>query len=169
MKSYQRERDIAMTDYVAGDEIDDANAVLARLGTPLVIKSRYESGGHGIRLVDNAQDLVRFSGRSKVIEKFVQAPEASVESFISDGEIRFANITQYYVKKHINLVPGPLPAAQRQALLELNQQVIAALKIDWGMTHLEAYLGEDGILFGEIALRPRGGYLMELISRAYIF
>ena len=140
-----------------------------RLGVPLVIKSRHESGGRGIRLVDNAADLVRYSGRGKIIEKFVNAPEVSVESYISHGEIVFENVTQYYAKKHINLVPGAVPAEQERALRELSRRVIAALNIKWGITHMEVYLSDSGLLFGEIALRPPGGYIMELISRAYGF
>jgi hypothetical protein len=34
---------------------------------------------------------------------------------------------------------------------------------------LEVYLREDGLLFGDIALRPPGGYIMELISQSYGF
>ena len=37
------------------------------------------------------------------------------------------------------------------------------------MTHLECYLTKKGLLFGEIALRPPGGYLMNLIKIVYGF
>lgn len=167
MKSYLRQRGIPMTDFVAGDDIDNAKAILQHLGVPLVIKERQESGGRGIRLIDSEQDLFRYSGRRKIIEKFVSAPEASVESFINNGEIQFESVTFYHKKKHINLVPGGLEPDVQQALLALNREVISALKIRWGITHMEGYLNEDGILFGEIALRPPGGYIMELISSAY--
>ena len=46
---------------------------------------------------------------------------------------------------------------------------ISALGIAWGMTHLEVYLTENGPLFGEIALRPPGGYIMNAISHAWDF
>jgi len=41
------------------------------------------------------------------------------------------------------------------------------MNIKWGMTHLEYYITEDEILFGEIALRPPGGYLMDTLSLCY--
>jgi len=169
MKSYLRERGIPMTDFVAGDDIDNPEAILQRLGVPLVIKERQESGGRGIRLVESAQDLFRYSGRRKVIEKFVTAPEASVESFINKGEIQFESVTLYHKKKHTNLVPGGLEPNMQRSLLALNRDVIKALKIKWGITHMEAYLSDEGILFGEIALRPPGGYIMELIGQAFDF
>jgi formate-dependent phosphoribosylglycinamide formyltransferase (GAR transformylase) len=169
MKSYLHERNIPMTDFVAGDEIHDAAAIVKRLGVPVVIKARHESGGRGIRLVETPGDIVRYSGRNKIMERFVTAPEASVESYVNNGNILFENVTQYYLKKHVNIVPGLLGQDQHQSLLELNRQIIKALKIKWGMTHMEAYLCDDGLLFGEIALRPPGGYIMELISKAYGF
>lgn len=54
-------------------------------------------------------------------------------------------------------------------MLMLNQQVIEVLKINWGITHLEVYLTEKGLLFGEIALRPPGGYIMNAMLYAYGF
>src|SRR5690606_29085904 len=36
-------------------------------------------------------------------------------------------------------------------------------------THLEMYLTEVGPIFGEIALRPPGGYIMDLMSLSYGF
>jgi formate-dependent phosphoribosylglycinamide formyltransferase (GAR transformylase) len=169
MKSYLRQHGIPMTDFVAGDDIDNPEEILQRLGVPLVIKERQESGGRGIRLVESGQDLFRYSGRRKIIEKFVSAPEASVESFINKGEIQFESVTLYHKKRHTNLVPGGLQSNVQRSLLALNRDVIKALKIKWGITHMEAYLSDDGILFGEIALRPPGGYIMELIGKAYDF
>jgi formate-dependent phosphoribosylglycinamide formyltransferase (GAR transformylase) len=43
------------------------------------------------------------------------------------------------------------------------------LNIEWGLTHVEYFLDGDRIFLGEIAWRPPGGYLMDLISLAYGF
>ncbi len=169
MKSYLSRHGIPMTDFLAGDDIEDSDAVFQRLGRPIVIKGRQDSGGRGIRLAESGQDLIRYSNRRKIIEKYISAPEASVESYINRGEIRFESITLYHKKKHANLVPGLLDTELQRAMLAMNRDVISALKIKWGMTHMEAYLDDDGLLFGEIALRPPGGYIMELISKAYDF
>lgn len=169
MKTWLRELEIPMTDFIAADEIDDADAAAARLGLPLVVKQRRESGGRGISMLQSAAELAPLARRNRIVEKYIDAPEASVESFINRGNIQFESVTRYQQKKHVNLVPGDLPQAQQEALLALNRRVIKALKIQWGITHMEAYLDDDKLLFGEIALRPPGGYIMELISRAYGF
>ncbi len=169
MKEFLQARHIPMTDFLAGDPHHDPPDVFQRLGTPVVVKSRQESGGRRIVFATDHQTLRRHDNRNRLLERFIDAPEASVESFINDYQIQFESVTQYYVKGHVNVVPGVLTPAQRQLLLALNRQVIAALGINWGITHMEAYLSERGALFGEIALRPPGGYLMELISASYDF
>jgi len=169
MKSYLRDRNIPMTDFVAGEEIQDGSSVIESLGIPVVVKARHESGGRGIDLVKTPEEIARLAKRTRIMERFICAPEASVESFINNGEILFTSSTQYYLKKHINVVPALPYSIQLEALLELNKQVLKALKIKWGITHMEVYLSEEGLLFGEIALRPPGGYIMELISKSHGF
>lgn len=169
MKSYLRDRNIPMTDFVAGEEIQDGSEVIENLGVPVVVKARHESGGRGIDLVKTADEIARLAKRTRIMERFICAPEASVESFINNGEIVFTSTTQYYLKKHINVVPALPEIIPQEALLELNRRVLSALKIKWGITHMEVYLSDEGLLFGEIALRPPGGYIMELISKSYGF
>ena len=66
-------------------------------------------------------------------------------------------------------MPADLDEAVLTAMLELNRRVLRALKINWGITHLEVYLTGAGLLFGEIALRAPGGYIMNAMSHAYGF
>ena len=169
MKEYLAEHDIPMTDFLAEADAPSPAAVFARLGTPVVRKRRKSSGGRGLELIERIDDLlVRHDGRN-ILERYVDAPEVSVESFIQQGEIRFANITRYLEKRHVNFVPAAFAAALNTEIEDLNRRVIEALKIRWGMTHLEVYLANDGLLFGEIALRPPGGYIMNALLHAYGF
>lgn len=169
MKEHLQRSRIPMTDFIAGGGNEKASRIFRRLGIPVVVKSRQQSGGRQIVFADNESLLHRFNNRNKILERYIDAPEVSVETFINQYHIRFENITQYYVKGHVNVVPALLTPTQQQALLEFNRGVIGALNIKWGVTHTEMYLSEAGILFGEIALRAPGGYLMELISASYEF
>lgn len=169
MKEFLQERKVPMTRFLPGDQAHDPEDILRRLGTPVVVKSRQESGGRRIVFAEDATTLRRHNNRNRLLERYIDAPEASVESFVNNYRIQFESITQYYVKRHVNVVPGQLTPVQQQALLALNRHVIAALGINWGITHMEAYLAVDGVLFGEIALRPPGGYLMDLLSHSYGF
>jgi biotin carboxylase len=169
MKEYLAGHAIPMTDFMAEADAPSPAAVVARLGMPVVRKRRKSSGGRGLELIDRAGDLLlRRDGRN-ILERYVDAPEASVESFIQQGEIRFVNTTRYLEKRHVNFVPAAFDAALQAAIGALNHRVIEALRIRWGMTHLEVYLADHGLLFGEIALRPPGGYIMNALHHAYGF
>ena len=169
MKEYLTEFDIPMTDFMGESAARSAAEVFARLGTPVVRKRRRSSGGRGLSFVQREQDLVLQKDGRNILERFVSAPEASIESYLNGGEIRFVNTTRYVEKRHVNFVPADLDEAVLTTMLELNRRVLKALKINWGITHLEVYLTRDGLLFGEIALRPPGGYIMNAMRHAYGF
>ena len=55
----------------------------------------------------------------------------------------------------------------KSKILKINDEVIKKFGVDRGMTHAEFYLTDHGPVFGEIAIRPPGGYYMELIEKVY--
>jgi len=169
MKEYLSDFDVPMTDFMAESGIRSPEEAFARLGSPVVRKHRKSSGGRGLELIGREQDLVLRQDGRNILERYVSAPEASIESFVNDSRIRFTNTTRYLEKGHVNFVPSAFDDALLESLLALNRRVIGALKIDWGITHLEVYLTDEGPLFGEIALRPPGGYIMSAMRYAYAF
>jgi len=169
MKEYLSGYKIPMTAFMAETSARSPAEAFARLGTPLVRKHRKSSGGRGLELFHREQDLVlRRDGRN-ILEHYVSAPEASIESFVNGGQICFVNTTRYLEKSHVNFVPSALDESLLESIQALNRRVIKALKINWGITHLEVYLADSGLLFGEIALRPPGGYIMNAMQHAYAF
>ena len=158
-----------MTKFMAESSATDAAWVFESLGRPVVRKNRKSSGGKTLQIIHRERDLVLQHGNRNILEKYVSAPEASIESFINNGNIQFTNITAYHEKGFTNFVPAAFDARLATAVQDLNRSVIEALKIRWGITHLEVYLANEGLLFGEIALRPPGGYIMNAIRHAYDF
>lgn len=169
MKEYLSEFDIPMTDFMAESSAGSPAEAFTRLGSPLVRKRRKSSGGRGLEFILKEQDLTLQKNGRNILERYVTAAEASIESFVNNGEIKFTNTTRYYDKGHVNFVPSALEDTVQEAMLALNRRVLKALKINWGITHLEVYLTDTGILFGEIALRPPGGYIMNAMTHAYGF
>ena len=169
MKQYLCDFGIPMTRFLAESRATDAAAVFAELGCPVVKKSRKASGGKTLQIIHRQSDLVLQHGNRNILEKYVPAPEASIESFINHGRIHFTNITAYHEKGRVNLVPAAFDTTLTTAIESLNRRVVEALKIRWGITHLEVYLTPQGLLFGEIALRPPGGYIMNALRHAYAF
>ncbi len=169
MKDALTKHGVPMTPYVDGNTVRAPSDVIDVLGAPVVVKDRTASGGRGMELVHTSEEAAHSPLKRRIAERFVDAPEVSIESFVARGEVRFENVTEYLQKKHVNGVPAALPEPLRTRCLELSRRVIAALRIEWGITHLEVYLTSEGPLFGEVALRPPGGYIMEAMGLAYDF
>lgn len=169
MKRYLYRYGIPMADFVVGSDPSCAEEIVETLRLPVVVKNRRDSGSRNIVIARDLDQLKQNMRRSRIYESFIEAHEGSVESYIQDRQIVFSNVTDYFEKKHINLLPAAYEKAQIAEILELNNLVIKALNIRWGLTHLEFYRTKVGILFGEIALRPPGGYIMELLRSSYQF
>jgi len=139
------------------------------LGFPVVLKQRCLSGSREIEFIYNEQELKTKGYQQGLLEKLIVGKEYSVESFIQNGKIIWRNITEYYLPHIISILPAHLPPEIINVIDTLNTTIIDKFQIERGMTHLELYHNHEGVIFGEIALRPPGGYLMELIRLAYGF
>lgn len=167
MKKYLFDLKIEMTPFKKLKHLSEVEDLLKEWGTPIFAKPRLNSGGRGLVRIYNRDEAKDLRLADYIFEKGINGSEGSVESFISGGKIQFTNITEYYEHGKINLVPGHYSEDINRQILNLNERVLSALKINWGMTHLEFYLTDKGILFGEVALRPPGGYIMEAMELAY--
>lgn len=151
----------------------DPAALVSALGLPMVLKPRASSGSRGTVV---ARDLAQVSAALQdgwMAESFVRGMELSVESFVVEGQPRWVNVTDYLLPGWANVVPAAHGSRIENAVRALNEEAIAALGVEDGITHLEAFVIDDGetveVVFGELAQRPPGGYLMELIARAWGF
>lgn len=169
MKKFLSEKKVPMTDFLEPRKVSRISKLLKKWGEPLVYKPRKSSGSYGIEFLWE-NNLRRYKKKHNyILEKYIQAKECSIESFVCDRKIIFTNITEYYEKTFVNIVPAGFSKKLKKQIEDLNKQVIESLGVEWGMTHLEVYLTRQGPIFGEIALRPPGGYIMELIQQAYGF
>jgi biotin carboxylase len=146
-----------------------AEALVEALGLPLVVKQRDASGGYGTRIVRERADLDGLLRVGWIAEPFVDGAEMSVETFMASGEPIFCNPTEYLEVNWASIAPASLSAVTLQQVLEMNRRALAALGVGHGIIHLELFLTADGPVFGEVAARPPGGHLMELLERAYGF
>ena len=141
--------------------------LIDQLGLPLLLKVPISSGGRGVWICNSAEEISAHLRPGLLAEGFIEGVEMSVETFRAHGKALFRNYTGYLVPRVANVLPANLSPRQQSALEGFAEDVHQRLKIDTGMTHLEIFLGPNGPVFSEIAARPPGGYLMELIGRAY--
>lgn len=167
MKIYLKEKGIPMTPFLGKQMYQGSDKTLKDFGEKLIVKPRKSSGGRGLQVITDKSQIDKALNNRTLLEKSIEGSEGSVESLIEDGVIKFTNISQYKDIGICNYVPGHYSQARQKEILDLNQTVISALKIKSGITHLEFYNTSDGLLFGEVALRPPGGYIMEAMEQAY--
>jgi uncharacterized protein YeaC (DUF1315 family) len=165
MKEKAQREGIKVTPFLPGGTDLSSQEVYDCLGEKLVVKDRNNSGGKGQRVYASPEVIA--SSDDQLIEAFIAGHEMSVESFIQDGEIKFVSTTKYEELGVINIVPSCLESSLLEEVLKVNQKVIEAFEIKNGLTHLEVYLTEEGVLFGEVALRPPGGHIMTLLGEAH--
>ncbi|RME71786.1 MAG: ATP-grasp domain-containing protein [Planctomycetota bacterium] len=146
-----------------------AAGLLERHGTPVVIKRRDAAGGLGTVFARDAAAVAAHLEPGLIAERFVDGVEMSVETLRFRGQTLLTNLTRYLVPGWASVLPERLPPALEAAVLACNQRVLDALGVEHAMTHLELFLTPGGIVFGEVAARPPGGYLMELLETAYGF
>jgi len=169
MKSAVRAAGVPCADVVTCDDGLDRDGLVARLGLPLVVKARASSGGRGMRAYGRAADVPERLEAGWLAESWVMGREMSVESIVVDGEPVFRNPTEYLVPGWANVVPAALDDVTWRQVCDVNRGVLRALGVRHGVTHLELFVDGDHVTFGEIAARPPGGYLMDLIARVYGF
>ncbi|MEZ4704155.1 MAG: hypothetical protein R3A11_02985 [Bdellovibrionota bacterium] len=165
MKKFLHRKHIPMSTFMVSPK--DPDALEKNLGLPCISKLANLSGGKSFLIHPSKESLQPWCQKKRIFESFLEGKEYSVESLIRDREIVFENVTEYYEKGRVNILPGHLPDEVKRVILDLNQKVVRDLGIVWGLTHAEFFVGPKGVFFGEIALRPPGGYIMELISLAY--
>lgn len=166
MKEFLQSKEIPMTIF-SSPKGKTAEEIARNLELPLVCKKKLSSGGRGVYFANTLEEVQRYMGREYYFEKLIKGTEGSIESFIIDGKIVFTNITQYYKNGYCNILPAQFDESMVSKIEQLNSRVLKELRIKWGMTHLEYYITEDSVLFGEVALRPPGGYIMEGLEQAY--
>lgn len=107
-----------------------------------------------------------------VVEEYVAGPEYSVEAAVHEGETIVAAITSketaapglFLERQH--LVPAPLDGADRMALADVTAAAVRAINLRDAVVHAELKLAPDGAVPIELACRPAGGFLPDLVYLA---
>jgi len=157
-------------------------AAAERLGFPLIVKPIAGAGSADTYRADSAAELdailpmLRHVPRVSV-EEFVDAEEFTYDTICADGQVLFENICWYLprpllTKLHERISPiqvalRDLDAPDLQDGRALGAAVLQVLGFRDGFTHMEWYRTAGGeVVFGEIAARPPGGRMVDLMNFA---
>ncbi len=106
-----------------------------------------------------------------LMESHLDGWEFAVEAWVYDGKIQFLNISEYVTFGYSVFVPAsPELEKWRDRIREATEKLIRTFDIEFGFIHPEYFVTSDGALYlGEVAYRPPGFKVFELLERAYGF
>ncbi|ODP30115.1 Argininosuccinate lyase [Paenibacillus nuruki] len=162
----------------------ELNEAIQRIGFPCVIKPTEDSGSNEVKLCTNiktAQEQVRiildhsFNKRGQavpkevLIEKYIEAPEYSVETISWQGRTTVIGVTQksleglpFFVEAG-HLFPAKLTDYQYQKITATVLHALQVVHFKNGAAHTEVKWTKEGCLIIEINGRLAGGMIPELI------
>ncbi len=157
-------------------------AAAERLGFPLIVKPIAGAGSADTYRADSAAELDAILPMLRhvpqvSVEEFVDAEEFTYDTICADGRVLFENICWYLprpllTKQHERISPiqvalRDLDASDLKDGRALGAAVLQVLGFRDGFTHMEWYRMADGeVVFGEIAARPPGGRMVDLMNFA---
>ncbi|WP_305908779.1 carboxylate--amine ligase [Methylomarinum sp. Ch1-1] len=140
---------------------------------PIHLKAFDKAGclGHRVIRTPDEVDTIPDEEFPVLMESHLDGWEFAVEAWIHNGKIRFLNISEYVTLGYSVFVPAtPELEKYRPQITAQIEKLIKTFEIDFGFIHPEYFVTNDGeMYFGEVAYRPPGFKVFELLERAYGF
>ncbi len=138
---------------------------------PIHFKAFDKAGCLGHRVIRTPDDVDAIPDEEfpSLMESHLDGWEFAVEAWVHDGKIVFLNISEYVRLGYSVYVPAsPALEKYRPQIVEQIKKLIKTFDIQFGMIHPEYFVTSDGeMYFGEVAYRPPGFKVFELLERVY--
>jgi hypothetical protein len=163
----------------------DLPARATELGWPVVVKPVIGNASRDTHVVAGAAEFaellasprsagLRRSPYPLIVERFVDVEaEFHCDGVVSGGEVRFASVSRYVVPlvRQYGRLGGtytlPTGSPDIRPITDLHRAVVAALGVRDGITHLEVLRSGGDYLVGEIAARPGGCGVTDVVRQRY--
>jgi len=140
---------------------------------PIHLKAFDKAGCLGHRVIRTPDDVNAIPDEEfpALMESHLDGWEFAVEAWVHNGKIRFLNISEYVSLGYSVYVPAsPELEKRREQITREVEKLIKAFDIQFGFIHPEYFITSDETLyFGEVAYRPPGFKVFELLERTYGF
>ncbi|KIL07066.1 ATP-grasp domain-containing protein [Clostridium botulinum] len=159
------------------------------IGYPVVLKPTNAAGSQNVSYIKDEDSLLKafnkiskfktsylgFSVRQEyLIEEYLIGPEFSVELFLNEGSIEFAEITEkhtsdlpYFVER-LHIFPSSICQEVRDNIIDVAKKAVFFIGIQNGPTHVEIKYTNEGPKIIEVNGRPGGDNITsDLIINSY--
>ncbi|MFT5032298.1 MAG: hypothetical protein ACI89D_000825 [Bermanella sp.] len=138
---------------------------------PIHFKAFDKAGCLGHRVIRTPDDVDAIPDEEfpSLMESHLDGWEFAVEAWIHDGKIAFLNISEYVRLGYSVHVPAsPALEKYRPQIVDQIKKLIKTFDIQFGLIHPEYFVtSDDEMYFGEVAYRPPGFKVFELLERVY--
>ncbi len=183
MKQALRADGLPVTDWMAVPTLSHLPAAFDELGSgAVVVKPVFGGGSQNTFVVRTREEAVALAGKEEaaglrasgfpvIVERYVEIDtEYHCDGVTHEGKVLFSGVSRYLVpplQEQYGAVAGSIalsPTSPEYARIqELHLRVVEALGLDSGVTHLEVLGTGDDLLIGEIACRPGGDGVTDLV------
>ncbi|MBC7300812.1 MAG: carboxylate--amine ligase [Nocardia sp.] len=140
---------------------------------PIHLKAFDKAGclGHRVIRTPDEVDTIPDDEFPMLMESHLDGWEFAVEAWVHNGRICFLNISEYVTLGYSVFVPAtPELERYRPEITRQVEKLIKTFDIEFGFIHPEYFVTSDGeMYFGEVAYRPPGFKVFELLERTYGF
>ena len=149
---------------------DEALANAAAIGFPVVIKPSDGAGSRGVRLVQDASEVIQAAkealavSQAKVclVEEYIEGVEVSVEGFVINGKFHDICISEktrtsppYLLDMAVHF-PDTLSQSEHSAIIAVARNAVSACGLDNCPVHMELLRSDRGPVVVELAARGAG-------------
>ena len=178
-RELQQQHGLLHPPYAAIAHDATGESAAARLGFPLVVKSRQLNASRGVIRADNPSEYSRALAQVRriqarylrnadalgvLIEGFIPGVEVALEGVLRGGELQVLALFDKpdpldgpVFEESIYVTPSRLPEHTQTAIADAVSRACAAAEITEGVIHAEARINDAGVWLLEIAPRAMGG------------
>lgn len=158
----------------------EARAAAEELGYPLIVKPIAGAGSADTYKVEQASELEDILPKMRSVgeiscEEYIDGEEFTYDTVCVGGKPAYENIAAYLPKplemrsvewiSPVILTVRDMMQPRLRGGIELGRNVLAALGMETGFTHMEWFLTPKGeAVFGEIACRPGGAHIVDQMN-----
>lgn len=159
--------------------LDEAKNVLITHIFPVIIKPATGSGSRGVKLCETIKDCIQhisflFDNKypEVLIQKYIDAPEYSVEVCSLSGMHQVIGITKKYKGNPPYFIetghdfPAVLSSSEEEQIKHVVEKLLSILNFNFGFSHIEFKIKNKKIVIIEVNPRLAGGMIPILIEKA---
>ncbi|MCC7539449.1 MAG: ATP-grasp domain-containing protein [Deltaproteobacteria bacterium] len=160
--------------------VKDVWRAVEAIGFPAIVKPISGAGSADTYKVESTRDMERVLPHLRHVveascEEFIEGEEYTYDTASIDGRPAYESVTRYFpnaLEMRSNEWISPVMVSVRdlgqphvQRGIELGRNVLRALRMGDGMTHMEWFRKPDGeVVFGEIACRAGGACVVDQMN-----